>query len=169
MLEDKNILINQEATRTVHHLIRICKVQFPQARLKHIITLLIDKMNMKKKTSYNTVLTNIIDDVLIFRCMPPEMLCDLLLNLAETNKNMNTRIASLSWFVTNFSVFLTEKQDLLTNICSESDNKQLDKVSISTNVKNNKSGAFITLKPDERVPRLISTILKRVQQILKKE
>ena len=54
MLEDKNILINQEAIRTVGHLIKLMNIKFPNSKLKHILSLIIDKLNIKKKTNYNT-------------------------------------------------------------------------------------------------------------------
>jgi len=44
MLEDKNILINAEAIKSVDHLVKILKANFPQSKLKHILTLIIEKV-----------------------------------------------------------------------------------------------------------------------------
>jgi len=44
MLEDKNILINAEAIKSVDYLVRILKSNFPQSKLKHILTLIIEKV-----------------------------------------------------------------------------------------------------------------------------
>lgn len=45
MLEDKNILINTEAIKSIDHLVRILKNNFPQSKLKYILTLIVEKVN----------------------------------------------------------------------------------------------------------------------------
>ena len=44
MLEDKNILINTEAIKSVDFLIRVMKEKFPLSKLKHILTLIVEKV-----------------------------------------------------------------------------------------------------------------------------
>lgn len=46
MLEDKNLLINAEAIKSVDLLIRILKGNFPQSKLKHILTLTVEKVTI---------------------------------------------------------------------------------------------------------------------------
>ena len=138
MLEDKNILINQEAIKTVSHLIKIQNVNFPSSKLKHILSLIIDKLNIKKKTHYNAQLLEIIDNCVISKAMMIEHLVDILLNNAENNKNFNVRASCLHWFSDSFVSFLTHKRDTLMKIFDDGANN--DKIaasaSISTTTKN---------------------------------
>lgn len=119
MLEDKNILINQEAIRTVGHLIKLLNIKFPNSKLKHILSLIIDKLNIKKKTNYNTQLLDILDNCIIYKAMIIEGLIDILLTNAENNKNFNVRASCLHWFSHSFISFLTHKRDILMRLFDE--------------------------------------------------
>jgi len=170
MLEDKNILINQEATRTVSHLLKICKSNFPQAKLKHIVTLIIEKLDMKKKTAYNNSLHTLLEESIMYRCLAPESLCDILLFNAESNKNLNVRISCLQWFSGSFVSLITEKKDAFVALLNDpQDAIKNEKASVSASTKNAKLLALSSLKADDRISKLVTNIYRKTQQILKKE
>ena len=56
MLEDQNILINGEAIKTIRHLIRIFSRGIPLNKLKHILLLIVEKVNFSFMTCTNNYL-----------------------------------------------------------------------------------------------------------------
>ena len=57
MLEDKNILINNEAIKSVDYLIKILKNNFSLSKLKHILTLIIEKVPFYSEIKLTTFLS----------------------------------------------------------------------------------------------------------------
>ncbi|EAR85442.2 hypothetical protein TTHERM_00441910 (macronuclear) [Tetrahymena thermophila SB210] len=147
-LEESNFLIFSEALKCVQSLMKVMKNGIPFPILKHFLLLILDKFRGPKARQYNQIVWQALDDCYFNQCCTNEQLIDILLTQCDNEKNLHMRIGCINWlggrFIPHSLEIVKDSLDLLN------------------------MDAQIQTQRGEKLQKLIDTVDKKIEQILKK-
>ncbi|KAL4461891.1 hypothetical protein ABPG72_003911 [Tetrahymena utriculariae] len=147
-LEESNFLIFSEALKCVQSLMKVMKNGIPFPILKHFLLLILDKFRGPKARQYNQIVWQALDDCYFNQCCSNEQLIDILLTQCDNEKNLHMRIGCINWLGGRFMPHSLE-------IIKDS----LDLLNMDDQIQTQRG---------EKLQKLIDTVDKKIEQILKK-